>query len=246
MYIIEKCVVKNIDAKYSSSESHLWVNAWTRNKSYIDNGTINSAIATFKEKTSSVRSAPYRLRMMRGNIVLTAINTNDVNSFIKYTIHAIGFNNKGTNAPSEIKESCGAFVPESFGVIVGASNCKAPQVKALVDKAAKKLQSIVTSHKVITRYNSDGQSGGAWLVTSIADGIMSNADVGITFSRHTNHIKLIVGNSYLQDECYGNTLCPWTKLLDHIKSYASIDEAIEMLVKISKQATQEELGLLAA
>lgn len=148
MYIIEKCVVKNVNAKYSSSESHLWVNAWPRNKSYIDSGTINNAIAIFKEKTSSVRSAPYRLRMTRGNIVLTAINANDVNSLKKYTIHAIGFNNKGANAPSEIKESCGAFAPESFGVIVGASNCKASQVKALVDKAAERLQSIVTSHRV--------------------------------------------------------------------------------------------------
>jgi hypothetical protein len=246
MYIIEKCVVKNVDAKYSTSESHLWVNAWPRNKSYIDSGTINNAIITFKEKTSSVRSAPYRLRMTRSNIVLTAINTNDVNSFKKYTIHAIGFNNKEANSVSEVKESCGAFAPESFGVIVGAANYKSPLVKMLVNKATEKLQSIVTSHKVITRFNSDGQSGGAWLVTSITDGVMSNADVGITFSSHTNNISLIVGNSYLQDECYGNTLCPWTKLLGHDKSYPSIDEAIEVLVKISKQATQEELELLAA
>jgi len=238
MYIIEKCLIKNVDAKYSTSENHLWVKAWSGKKSIIDSGSASNAIAIFKERTLAPRTVPYRLITMRDNIVLAAINANDADSFKKYAINAIGFKNKEANTSSEVINSCSATIETPI--------TQATQVKLLVSEAAEKLQSAVTSHKVITRYNSDRESGGAWLVTSITDGIMSNSDVGITFSSHTNNINLLVANKYLNDECHGNDRCPWTELLGHNKSYSSIDEAVEMLVKISKQATQEELKLLAS
>lgn len=82
------------------------------------------------------------------------------------------------------------------------------------------------------------------LVTGATSGLLSNSEVGITYSQHTNKITLFVTNKYLSKPSYGNKVCPWTNLLDHNSSHASIDDAVCMLKQVCKTATSEEVALL--
>jgi hypothetical protein len=50
---------------------------------------------------------------------------------------------------------------------------------ATVKKAAEALAAAYPDHDVTIRFNSDQESGGAWLVTDPFDGIWSNAEIGI-------------------------------------------------------------------
>jgi hypothetical protein len=56
-------------------------------------------------------------------------------------------------------------------------------VASVVSKAANAL-SIACDAEVEERYNSNGKSGGAWLITSERGGFLSNADAGISVSKN--------------------------------------------------------------
>ncbi len=61
MYLIQKCLIKNIDAAYSLSDRNLWIAAWKPEKTYINECNADKAIAIFEEKTARVKNTPYRL-----------------------------------------------------------------------------------------------------------------------------------------------------------------------------------------
>ncbi|MFK5894965.1 MAG: hypothetical protein QM504_17240 [Pseudomonadota bacterium] len=244
MYLIEKCVNKNVIARYSHKDKYLWINAWGGGKSIIKDCTFVEAIEQFNEKTLRVRSAPYRLREIDKNIVLASINTVDSKSFMKFTISSIGFNITDDSVKN-ISESNGMVVRGTLGFIVGACSGKSEVIKSEIDSIALKLSLVVESHNVIIRYNSSGESGGAWLETCPFDGLLSNSDIGITYKGNKEY-KLIVVNKFLVDDSFGNFECSFTGLLDHSSIHKSIEGAIEKLQIITRKATAEELELLVA
>ncbi|MBR8290494.1 hypothetical protein [Burkholderia cenocepacia] len=79
----------------------------------------------------------------------------------------------------EIRECVGAVAPGSGGYLVGAGKAESPALDDLVDNAAELLRTTF-GVAVEKRYNSDGRSGGSWVVTdgkSLAIG--SNSGIGI-------------------------------------------------------------------
>lgn len=246
MFLIQKAVRKDISAKYNRDEAHLWQRAWDHKRSHLKDCSIDEAIKTFNKLTTKVRSTPYRLITLNSSsTTLAAINTSDAYSFKKYSIFAVSFTKQKTE-PKPTAECFGAIAPESGGMVVGHARIKSNEVKKVVDEAANTLSHIVASHRVTTRYNSDGRSGGAFLITSPTNGILSNSDIGITYSEHTQKIELLVTSKFLSDKSLGNKLCPWSKMLDHESEHNSVQEAAEMLINICKKATKEEAELLAA
>jgi hypothetical protein len=236
MFIIEKTSEANIKAYYERKDSHKWVRAWKGAKAVINNCSMDNAIKQFFEYTNRVRKASYRLRRVECNTVLASINTLDADFFRKYTSATIDFINS-VNPPAKVPviESIGVAVPNSLGFIVGSCANKSSEVKDIVDGAYHQLFNIIGNYEVITRYNSDGLSGGAWLKTSPLDMILSNTDVGITFSKHTGDFKLIVNSKFLSSESYGNTESRWSNQMDHESKHASVDSAIEMLKMVAKK-----------
>jgi hypothetical protein len=131
-------------------------------------------------------------------------------------------------------------------MIVGNALSKSEQTSSTVNMIANQLSHLVLSHEVIKRFNSDGQSGGAWLVTSATTGIMSNSDIGITYSSHAQRITLHVSSKYLLSDVYGNHKCPFTHKFDHASHHDTVEQAITKLQLIVKPATQQEYQLLIA
>ncbi|MBH9739897.1 hypothetical protein [Vibrio navarrensis] len=248
MFLVEKCVRKNVCARYKHDESHLWEKAWDYKKSLIENCSVDEAIDAFNKLTERVRNVPYRLLILgeSSNTTLAAINTHDALSFKKYSIFAVSFNNGDNPTGKSVSEFVGAIAPKSGGIIVGHARQKSNEVKSIVDEAATLLSHAISSHQIITRYNSDGCSGGAFLVTSPTNGILSNSDVGITYSKRTQNIKLLVSHKFLSDISDGNKKCPWSKQLGHESTHCSLVDALNMLRRICKKATKEEALLLAA
>ncbi|MFV7771688.1 hypothetical protein [Shewanella marisflavi] len=186
------------------------------------------------------------MRTVRSTTTIAAKNTLDAEAFQKYSVYAIGFHSSEHSPGEPAAESLGYLVPGTSGQAVGYSRTKLGEVQRIVEQAANVLAGKVSSHQVTTRYNSDGRSGGAWLVTSPTNDLLSNADVGITYSHHTNTIKLYVSYHYLADVAFGNKQCVWTGDLGHESEHATVESALNMLLHVCKKATPEQAALLAA
>lgn len=247
MFIIEKCVSNDgITAEYSKSQAHLWVPAWPGTKSRLDNVSVDNAIQAFFQLTSRVKSVPYRLRAVGKSVTLAAINTLDAARFKKYTIFAVGFypEQKTDTTSMPISQSPGAVAPHSAGTLVGTCDTPAEEVQQIVQAAAMALAKSISTHGIVTRYNANGRSGGAWLVTSITDGILSNSDIGITYSEQTKQLRLQVAHKFLSDATFGNTPCSFTGKMDHVSEHATIDNALVTLRQVTRAATEDEFALL--
>jgi len=248
MYLIEKCVRNNVDARSPSNQQYLWSAAWTgasRSKSILENCSIDEAIQSFKVRTAKARKSPYRLRCLDSGVVLFAKNTNDERSFEKFTIFAVGFSQLSSNNSHQVDESVGIVVPESGGIVVGSSRSKHEFTQINVEMLANLLKSTVTSHRLTKRFNSDGNSGGVFLVTSPINGVLSNSDVGVTFSVKRNCYTVLVVNKFLANESFGNHRCPFSNLMDHHSDHDTAEEALDMLFEVCRHATSEELEKLA-
>lgn len=246
MFVVEKCVKNNVMAQYTAKETHLWVPAWSNGKALVEACSLKDAIAQFHSLTAKVRHAPYRMRTVRATMTIAAKNTLDEVAFQKYSIYAIGFHSCDESPREPVAESLGFLAPGTMGKVVGHSDTKHVEVQRIVDLAANHLAGMVSSHQVTTRFNSDGHSGGAWLVTSPTNDLLSNTDVGITYSHHTNTIKLYVSYHYLADDAIGNKKCVWTGDIGHESEHSSVEAAIDMLLHVCKKATPEQAALLAA
>ncbi|MFP3637584.1 hypothetical protein [Paraburkholderia sp. SIMBA_054] len=107
--------------------------------------------------------------------------------------------NKAAKMPT-IKRSFGAVVPGT-GQIVGGGTAESASIRTLVERAADMLRETY-GMSVHTRFNSNGQSGGAYLVTDGASsGLMSNSDVGVSVSEFSvsrindrEHVVVLGGN----------------------------------------------------
>lgn len=248
MFIVQKCIKKNVLALYEKSDSHLWVNAWDYKKSYLKDCSVNEAIDSFYKLTSRAKNTPYRLITLDGatSITLAAINTTDASIFRKYSIFAIVFNDSQQLLDKQLTDCLGVAVPESGGTVVGHARNIQNDVKATVNKVASSLNQLVSSHKITKRFNSNGRSGGAFLITSATNGILSNSDVGITYSEDTGSFDLLVSHKYLVYPSYENKICSLSKQPDHYSSHDSLYEALTTLRRICKIATDEEAAFLAA
>ncbi len=247
MFIIEKCLNNDgVTAEYAKNQSHLWVPAWPGTKSRLDNVSVDNAIQAFFQLTSRVKSVPYRLRALGKSVTLAAINTLDADKFKKYTIFAVGFypESKNDTAHMPISQSLGAVAPHSAGTLVGTCDTPTDEVQQMVQAAAVALAKSISTHGIVTRYNTNGRSGGAWLATSITDGILSNSDIGITYSEQTKQLRLQVAHKFLSDATFGNTPCSFTGKMDHVSEHATIDDALVTLRQVTRAATQEEFRLL--
>lgn len=110
----------------------------------------------------------------------------------------------------EIRHSIGAVVPGT-GMRVGAGASAENRLGTEVERAAELLRETFNV-SVEKRYNSDGRSGGAYVITDEADpGVGSNNSIGISIAltregamRFNAHVKV----AYLRDAtlvaCYGN------------------------------------------
>lgn len=247
MYVIEKCTNNIAKAMYSKDQAHFWIQAWAGAKARFDCNTVDEAIATFKQRTSKVRTTPYRLRIVGEPITIAAINCLDVSRFQKYTISAVGFtSSESEHSDKEFQQSIGAVVPGSMGTIVGYSESVSSSVRGRIDEVAKRLSRAILSHNVTTRYNSSGRSGGAYLITSITSGILSNSDIGISCSQNTDGYELMVSSKFLASPDYGNKQCSFTGKLDHVSVHDDIDSALAQLKLVVRIATDDELAALLA
>lgn len=247
MYIIQKCVSKDINALCSKDENIWWERAWWNGKAEVSTACIDDAIREFYEKTSRVRCAPYRLASHNGGTVLASINTRDAYLFKKHTIFAVGFKAGEQNINDEIDTSPGVVAPLTMGLVAGASNNINATVRDVVNNVAYKLQSLVSTHKITTRFNSHGDSGGAYLVTSPVNGLLANTDIGISYNNgERGKLRLLVANKYLSDPSKGNSLCRWTGLLDFEGFYDDVEMALGALYEVVRKATNEEIDLLLA
>jgi hypothetical protein len=124
-----------------------------------------------------------------------------------------------------IRVSIGAVVPGT-AKIVGAGTPETGHLKVEVDRAAQLLHDTF-GVAVEKRYNSNGRSGGAFIVTDgTAIGIGSNSSVGISVSMtQTSDLSfhVLVGAPYLRDPALATCGVPDRKYAWH--STASVDEA---------------------
>lgn len=248
MYVIEKCVVNHgVKARYSKDSAHLWVPAWSGPKAAVGRLSVDDAIRQFVTRTQKVRAVPYRLRVRGEKTVLAAINSLDADWFKKFTICAIGFraeNASTKNAP--VLSSVGVVVPGAVGLRVGASDTPDASIVQRVDDAAACLAAAVDTHHVITRFNSNGRSGGAWLVTSLTDGVLSNAEVGLSYTVSSEQVRLQISHKFLATPETGNTLCSLTGKQDHVSQYDTLEQAMLMLRTLVRTSTPAEYALLTA
>lgn len=247
MFIIEKCVItEDAVATYTRANAHLWIPAWSGNKSRLDKLSVDDAIQAFFKMTAKVRSVPYRLRTIGHAATLAAINTRDAARFKKLSIFAVGFYPQTQQAPTpqDIQPCLGAVAPQTAGTLAGACDTPAAQVRAVIDRVAMAMAHVVSTHGIQVRFNSNGRSGGAWLVTSATDGILSNAEIGITYSDKSQQLQLLVSNKFLSAEHFGNKPCSFTNKMDHCSAHDSIEQAIAMLREVTRAATPEEFDLL--
>jgi hypothetical protein len=246
MFIIEKSSRPGILGKFTANESHFWEPAWPKGQAYLDASTIDEAILMFFEKTSKVRSASYRLLLLsHRSLTLAAINTSDADTFKKFVTYAVGFTDE-QHSVRRIYEPIGIVLPSSGGIAVGTAMRKNNKVEDTVESIAQHLQATIQSHDITTRFNSSGESGGAFLVTDPIDGIMSNTDVGISYGPNAYGFRLMVSNKYLADPESGNCICPFTQKMDHESIYGSLEDALKSLKKLVRHATEDELQLLCA
>tara|TARA_Y100000588_G_scaffold90079_2_gene96817 strand:- start:9316 stop:10062 length:747 start_codon:yes stop_codon:yes gene_type:complete len=243
MFLIEKCVVNNVCAAYTKDSSHLWVQAWGKGKAIIDGLGVDNAVSTFVKLTSKVRSAPYRIRTVcHSPVTLAAINTNDEDDFKWHSLGAVIFNAESAlNSKVAVNESIGAVIPGTGGLVAGATAIKDDLVQRIVEECASALSGLVASHDVEVRYNSDGKSGGAWLKTSLVEGLLTNSDVGLTYSASSNMYALQVSNKFLASPAHGNSDNCFNGLRDHYSQHETLAAAITTLQEVVKQASKAEI-----
>lgn len=226
MYLIEKYVGNDIpNAKYSRENAHLWIQPWAHGKSHLNDCSFDEAINEFHRMTSKVRKVAYRLRTFgtSKSATVAAINSMDAAVFKKYTVFSVGFHTQEIPQCLNVKPTKGT-------------------IESIVVGIAAALEKQISSHHIQVRYNSNGQSGGAFLVTDPTDMILSNSEVGISYSQAAG-FQLMVSHKFLSDPTHGTHQCFFTKKMDHRSTHDSLEHALTHLYNVVRHATPDEMAI---
>ncbi|MDI5832510.1 hypothetical protein OCF84_21680 (plasmid) [Shewanella xiamenensis] len=234
MFMIEKAhhsSMSALNAKFVQSESHLWVPAWKDANVAVRDMNVDDAIAYFKMRVTKVRNCAYRLRYLGQNVVVSAVNANGAALLDRFVTYALEF---ADHNPSESwSNSTGVVITNNGGSYhLGGNNANGVLAERL-NTIAHHLSSCIKSHTVEIRTNSNGLSGGVWLVTTPIYALFGNTDVGIA-TKSSGEFVLSVAHKFLLDG-NGNTKNPITGKLDYRQNHLSLNDALVDLKRVARK-----------